>query len=211
MSRVRTAVLISGRGSNLSALIDATKAADYPAEIALVISNKPDAGGLAVAKEAGVPTKIIPHQNYPSREEFDAAIDAALREANVKLVCEAGFMRIHSEWFAKRWEGRLLNIHPSLLPAFPGIRVHQQALDAGVKISGCTVHFVVAALDSGPIVAQAAVPVQLDDTPQTLAARILEQEHHLYPTALRFLASGTIMLKDNKCVYSQTPLWNPAD
>jgi phosphoribosylglycinamide formyltransferase 1 len=209
VSRVRTAVLISGRGSNLSALIEAARAADYPAEIALVVSNKPDAAGLAVAETAGVATKIIPHQNYDTREEFDAAIDAALREANIKLVCEAGFMRIHSEWFVKRWEGRLLNIHPSLLPAFPGIRVHKQALDAGVKISGCTVHFIVPELDSGPIVAQAAVPVRLNDTPETLAARILEQEHHLYPTALRFLASGTIMLKDNRCVYSQTPLWTP--
>lgn len=176
-----------------------------------MVSNKQDAGGLAVAKDAGIATKIIPHQNYVSREEFDAAIDAALREANIRLVCEAGFMRIHSEWFVKRWEGRLLNIHPSLLPAFPGIRVHKQALDAGVKISGCTVHFIVPVLDAGPIVAQAAVPVRLNDTPETLAARILEQEHHLYPTALRFLASGMIMLKDGKCVYSHTPLWNPAD
>ncbi|MGA9796021.1 MAG: phosphoribosylglycinamide formyltransferase [Rhizomicrobium sp.] len=209
MTRVRTAVLISGRGSNLSALIGAARAADYPAEIALVISNREDAQGLAVAKDAGVPAKIIPHKDFASREEFDAAVDATLHDANIKLVCEAGFMRIHSEWFVQRWEGRLLNIHPSLLPAFPGIRVHQQALDAGVKISGCTVHFIVPALDSGPIVAQAAVPVHLNDTPETLAARILEQEHHLYPTALRFLASGTIMLKDNKCVYSQTPLWNP--
>lgn len=209
MSRVRTAVLISGRGSNLSALIEAARAADYPAEIALVISNKPEAAGLAVAETAGVATKIILHQNYDTREEFDAAIDAALRDANIKLVCEAGFMRIHSEWFVKRWEGRLLNIHPSLLPAFPGIRVHKQALDAGVKISGCTVHFIMPALDSGPIVSQAAVPVRLNDTPETLAARILEQEHAIYPTALRFLAEGAIMLKDGKCVYSQTPLWTP--
>jgi phosphoribosylglycinamide formyltransferase-1 len=209
VSRIRTAVLISGRGSNLSALIEATRAADYPAEIALVISNKPDAAGLAVAREAGVATKIIPHQNYAAREEFDAAIDAALRDADIKIVCEAGFMRIHSEWFVKRWEGRLLNIHPSLLPAFPGIRVHQQALDAGVKISGCTVHFIVPELDSGPIVAQAAVPVRLNDTPETLAARTLEQEHVLYPRALELLAQGKIMLKDAKCIYSQTPLWTP--
>lgn len=209
MSRVRTAVLISGRGSNLSALIDAERGTDYPAEIALVISNREDAPGLAVASDAGVPIKVVPHRNYASRDAFDAAIEAALREANIALVCEAGFMRIHTEWFAKRWEGRLLNIHPSLLPAFPGIRVHQQALDAGVKISGCTVHFIVPELDSGPIVAQAAVPVRLDDTPETLAARILEQEHVLYPRALELLAQGKIMLKDGKCVYSQTPLWTP--
>jgi phosphoribosylglycinamide formyltransferase-1 len=193
----------------LSALIDAARAPDYPAEIALVISNKEDAQGLSVADGAGVPVKIIPHKNYASREEFDAAIDAALREANIALVCEAGFMRIHSEGFVKRWEGRLLNIHPSLLPAFPGIRVHQQALNAGVKISGCTVHFIVPELDSGPIIAQAAVPVRLNDTVETLAARILEQEHVLYPRALELLAQGKIMLKEGKCVYSQTPLWTP--
>jgi phosphoribosylglycinamide formyltransferase-1 len=209
VSRVRTAVLISGRGSNLSALIDAARAAEYPAEIALVISNREDAQGLSVARDAGIPVQVIPHRNYPSRDAFDAAIDAALRESNIALVCEAGFMRIHSEWFVERWAGRLLNIHPSLLPAFPGIRVHQQALDAGVKISGCTVHFIVSELDSGPIVAQAAVPVKLNDTAETLATRILEQEHAIYPTALRFLAEGKIMLKDGKCVYSHTPLWSP--
>ena len=188
MSRVRTAVLISGRGSNLSALIEAAKAPDYPAEIALVVSNKEDAAGLAVARAAGVPMKIIPHKTFASREEFDAAVDAALREANIALVCEAGFMRIHSEWFVKRWEGRLINIHPSLLPAFPGIRVHQQALDAGVKVSGCTVHFIVAELDSGPIIAQATVAVLAGDTAETLAARILVEEHRIYPQALKKVA-----------------------
>jgi phosphoribosylglycinamide formyltransferase 1 len=210
VNRVRTAVLISGRGSNLAALIEAARAPEYPAEIALVISNREEASGLSVASGKGIPAKIIPHRNYATREDFDAAIDAALRDAAIALVCEAGFMRIHSEWFVKRWEGRLLNIHPSLLPAFPGIRVHQQALDAGVKISGCTVHFIVPELDAGPIVAQAAVPVKLNDTAETLAARILEQEHALYPKALAFLAQGKIMLKDGKCVFSQTPLWNPA-
>jgi len=188
VSRVRTAVLISGRGSNLSALIEAAKAPDYPAEIALVVSNKEDAAGLAVARAAGVPMKIIPHKTFASREEFDAAVDAALREANIALVCEAGFMRIHSEWFVKRWEGRLINIHPSLLPAFPGIRVHQQALDAGVKVSGCTVHFIVAELDSGPIIAQATVAVLAGDTAETLAARILVEEHRIYPQALKKVA-----------------------
>jgi phosphoribosylglycinamide formyltransferase 1 len=200
VSRVRTAVLISGRGSNLSALIEASRAADYPAEIALVISNKEDAAGLAVAREASVPTKIIPHKTFASREEFDAAVDAALREAGITLVCEAGFMRIHSEWFVKRWEGRLLNIHPSLLPAFPGIRVHQQALDAGVKVSGCTVHFIVAELDSGPIIAQASVPVLDGDTAETLAARILVEEHRIYPQALKDVAEGKIVLRDGKAL-----------
>ena len=201
MSRVRTAVLISGRGSNLSALIEAAKAPDYPAEIALVVSNKEDAAGLAVARAAGVPMKIIPHKTFASREEFDAAVDAALREANIALVCEAGFMRIHSEWFVKRWEGRLLNIHPSLLPAFPGIRVHQQALDAGVKESGCTVHFIVAELDSGPIIAQASVPVLDGDTAETLAARILVEEHRIYPQALKKVAEGRVKLENGRATF----------
>ncbi len=196
--RVKTAVFISGRGSNLSVLIEAAKAADYPAEIALVFSNKEDAAGLAVAREAGVPVKVISHKVFASREEFDAAIDAALREAGITLIAEAGFMRIHSEWFVKRWEGRMLNIHPSLLPAFPGIRVHQQALDAGVKISGCTVHFMVPELDAGPIIAQAAVPVLPGDTVETLAARILVEEHRIYPQAVRDVAAGRVILRDGK-------------
>ena len=202
MSRVRVAVLISGRGSNLGSLIDATRATDYPAEIALVVSNKENAAGLCVARNAGIPARAIPHQNFASREEFDRAIDAALREANIALVCEAGFMRIHSEWFAKTWEGKLLNIHPSLLPLFPGIRVHQQALDAGVKESGCTVHFIVPELDSGPIIAQAAVPVLPGDTVETLAARILVEEHKLYPAALKLVAEGKVKLENGKSVFS---------
>jgi phosphoribosylglycinamide formyltransferase-1 len=198
----RVAVLISGRGSNLGALIDACAAPDFPAEIALVISNKPDAAGVAVAREAGVSTVVIPHGDYASREAFDAAIEAALEAARIDIVCEAGFMRIHSEAFVRRWEGRMLNIHPSLLPAFKGIRVHQQALDAGVKISGCTVHFIVAELDSGPIVAQAAVPVLPGDTTETLAARILIEEHRIYPEALRLLAEGRVRLESGKAVFA---------
>jgi phosphoribosylglycinamide formyltransferase 1 len=204
MRKVRTAVLISGRGSNLASLIEAARAPDYPAEIVLVISNKPDAGGLAIAERAGIPTKVIPHKPFASREDFDAAIDAALREADVSLICEAGFMRIHSEWFVKRWEGRILNIHPSLLPAFPGVRVHEQALAAGVKISGCTVHFLTHELDSGPIIAQADVPVLPHDTPETLAARVLEQEHKLYPKALNLVASGKVKLENGRAVFEQT-------
>jgi phosphoribosylglycinamide formyltransferase-1 len=197
-NRKRVAVLISGRGSNLQALIDAAKAPDYPAEIALVVSNKENAAGLCVAQNAGIPTRVIPHQDYESREAFDRAIDAALREAKIDLIAEAGFMRIHSDWFAKTWEGKALNIHPSLLPLFPGIRVHQQALDAGVKESGCTVHFIVAALDSGPAIAQAAVPVLPGDTVETLAARILVEEHKLYPEALKLVAERKVVLKDGK-------------
>ena len=196
--RIRTAVLISGRGSNLQALIEATRAPEYPADIVLVISNVEIAEGLQRARDAGVPIKVISHKTFASREEFDVVIDAALLEANVSLVCEAGFMRIHSEWFVKRWEGRLLNIHPSLLPSFPGIRVHQQALQAGVKISGCTVHFIVHELDSGPIIAQAAVPVLPGDTPKTLAARVLIEEHKLYPEALKLVASGKVNLEGGR-------------
>lgn len=199
--RVRTAVLISGRGSNLRALADASRAADYPAEIVLAISNRADAAGLQIAAEYGIPAQIVPHGDFASREAFDAAIDAALRDAGVSLVCAAGFMRIHSEWFVKRWEGRLINIHPSLLPAFPGIRVHRQALDAGVKISGCTVHFVVPELDSGPIIAQAAVSVLPGDTSETLAARVLEEEHKLYPEALRLVASARVKLENGRAVF----------
>jgi phosphoribosylglycinamide formyltransferase-1 len=201
MAHVRTAVLISGRGSNLGSLIEAARAPDYPAQIVLVISNKADAGGLAIAERAGIPTKAIPHKQFSSREDFDAAIDVALREADVSLVCEAGFMRIHSEWFVKRWEGRILNIHPSLLPAFPGIHVHEQALAAGAKVSGCTVHFLTAELDSGPIIAQASVPVLPGDTAETLAARVLEQEHELYPEALKLVAEGKVKLENGRAVF----------
>jgi phosphoribosylglycinamide formyltransferase 1 len=202
--RVRTAVLISGRGSNLQALIEAARAEDYPAEIVLVISNVERAEGLQRARDAGIPTKVVPHQDFAAREEFDAAIDAVLRETDISLVCEAGFMRIHSEWFVRRWEGRLINIHPSLLPAFPGIRVHRQALNAGVKISGCTVHFIVPELDSGPIIAQAAVPVLPDDTPETLAARVLLEEHKVYPAAVKLVASGTVRLEDGGAVFQRS-------
>lgn len=200
MSRVRTAVLISGRGSNLAALIDAAKAPDYPAQIALVFSNRADAAGLDVARAAGIPVTVISHKDFVSREDFDAAIDAVLRAAGIELIAEAGFMRIHSEWFVNRWLGRMINIHPSLLPAFPGIRVHQQALDAGVAESGCTVHFMVPALDSGPIIAQARVPVLPGDTVETLAARILVEEHRIYPEALRRVAAGDVVLRDAKSV-----------
>jgi phosphoribosylglycinamide formyltransferase-1 len=198
---VRTAVLISGRGSNLAALADACRAPDYPADIVLVISNRADAPGLGTARERDLPVRIIPHKNFASREDFDAAVDEALRQADTSLICEAGFMRIHSEWFVRRWEGRILNIHPSLLPAFPGIRVHEQALAAGVKVSGCTVHFLTAELDSGPIIAQAAVPVLPDDTPELLGARVLAEEHKLYPEALRLVAEGKVRLQNGRAVF----------
>jgi phosphoribosylglycinamide formyltransferase-1 len=202
VTRVRTAVLISGRGSNLKALAAACADKDFPAEIVLVISNVESAGGLDIARDAGIATKVIPHKPFPSREAFDAEIDASLRAADVALVCEAGFMRIHSEWFVKRWEGRILNIHPSLLPSFKGVRVHEQALEAGVRVTGATVHFLVPELDSGPIIAQEPVPVATGDTPETLAARVLEAEHRLYPAALKLVAEGKVKLEGGRAVFA---------
>jgi phosphoribosylglycinamide formyltransferase-1 len=200
-ARVRTAVLISGRGSNLAALIAASRAPDYPAEVVLVVSNVETAAGLAVAREAGIRAKVIPPKEFSSRDAFDDRIDEALREAGIAIVCEAGFMRIHSDSFVRKWQGRLINVHPSLLPSFKGTGVHQQALDAGVRVSGCTVHFIVPELDSGPIIAQAAVPVHPGDTKATLSVRVLEAEHKLYPQALRLLAEGKVKLQDGKAVF----------
>jgi phosphoribosylglycinamide formyltransferase-1 len=200
-AKVRTAVLISGRGSNLASLIDACQAPDFPAEIVLVFSNVETAAGLNVAREAGIAAACVSHKAFESREAFDAQIDEALMAARVELVCEAGFMRIHSDGFVRKWEGRMINIHPSLLPAFKGIRVHQQALDAGVRITGCTVHFMVPELDSGPIIAQAAVPVMVGDTKETLSARVLEAEHRLYPEALRLVAEGRARLEGGRVAF----------
>jgi len=201
-TKVRCAVLISGRGSNLAALIAACRAPDFPAAIVLAISNVEGAEGLRHADAAGIPTRVISHRDHDSREAFDDAIDGALREHEVSLVCEAGFMRIHSDKFVRRWEGRLINIHPSLLPAFKGTRVHQQVLEAGVRISGCTVHFIVPEVDSGPIVAQAAVPVQIGDTVASLSSRVLEAEHRLYPEALRLVAERRVTLKSGKAIFA---------
>ena len=175
--KMRVGILISGRGSNMMALVEAAGAADYPAEIAAVISSAPDAPGLAWAEAQGLPARAIDHRAYAGREAFDAAVHAALTDAGVELVALAGFMRIQSAGFVARWEGRQLNIHLSLLPLFKGLQPHRQALDAGVKVSGCTVHFVIEETDSGPIVAQAAVPVLDGDTPETLADRVLAMEN----------------------------------
>jgi phosphoribosylglycinamide formyltransferase-1 len=199
VSRARTAVLISGRGSNLQALIDAAADPKFPAGIVLVISNVEDVYGLERARQAGIATAVISHKGL-SREAFDAKIDAALEAAGVQFVCLAGFMRILSDGFARKWQGRILNIHPSLLPSFKGVHVHEQALAAGVKFSGCTVHFVVPELDSGPIVEQAVVPVLPGDTPDSLAARVLEQEHKIYPHALRLVAEGKVKLEGGRAV-----------
>ncbi len=202
-AKKRTAILISGRGSNMEALVEAAKAPDYPAEIALVFSNKADAAGLSFAAKAGIPTLVVSHKDFASREAFDEAINAALAKAKIDIVCLAGFMRILSAPFTKKWEGRMLNIHPSLLPLFKGVHVHEQALAAGVRVSGCTVHFALADLDAGPIVAQAAVPVLTGDTPDSLAARVLVQEHRIYPEALRMLASGEVRLEAGRAVFAR--------
>jgi phosphoribosylglycinamide formyltransferase 1 len=194
--KVKTGILISGRGSNMAALIEAARAPDYPADIALVISNRPNAAGLERAKAAGIETLVIDHKAYPSREAFDDAVHAALVAAKIELIALAGFMRIQSAGFVDRWIGRQLNIHPSLLPAFKGLHPHRQALDAGVRISGASVHFVTHELDGGPIVAQSAVPVPPGDTIEALEARILAAEHTLYPAAVRLVASGKARLSD---------------
>lgn len=195
--RLKLGVLISGRGSNLQALIDACAAPDFPADIALVLSNKADAFGLERAAKAGVPTAVVSHRDYPGdKPAFEAAIDARLREAGVGLVCLAGFMRLLSEGFVERWRNRLINIHPSLLPSFKGLDTHERALAAGVRFHGCTVHFVRPAMDEGPIVAQAAVPVLPDDDAQTLCERVLLSEHALYPHAIRLIAEGRACVED---------------
>ena len=187
----RVAILISGRGSNMTALIEAAKASDYPAEIVLVVSNRPDAPGLAHAYAAGVATAVIDHTAFgDKREAFERALDDELRNNRIDLVCLAGFMRLLTPWFVARWSGRMLNIHPSLLPQFKGLDTHRRVLEAGVKRHGATVHFVVPEMDSGPIVVQDSVAVQDGDTEATLAARVLELEHQIYPRALRAVAEG---------------------
>jgi phosphoribosylglycinamide formyltransferase-1 len=188
--RRRVAVLISGRGSNMVSLIEAAHDPAYPAQIVLVVSNRPNAGGLERARAAGILTAVIDHKQHPDRESFDAALDRTLRQHGIEIVCLAGFMRILTPGFVEGWAGRMLNIHPSLLPEFKGTDTHRRALAAGVARHGCTVHFVTPELDSGPIVAQAEVPVLPHDTEDTLAARVLAQEHLLYPRALALVASG---------------------
>ncbi len=193
-SKKRVAILISGRGSNMQALVEAARAPDYPAEIALVISNRPEAPGLGWAKAAGIPTLALDHKLYENREHFEGQLQSVLEISKIDLVALAGFMRLMTAPFVERWRGRMINIHPSLLPAFKGLHTHEQALAAGVRISGCTVHFVSSEMDAGPIVAQAAVPVLPGDTPATLAARVLAAEHKLYPAALALVAEGRAVL-----------------
>ncbi|MFP1631424.1 phosphoribosylglycinamide formyltransferase [Zhengella sp. ZM62] len=192
--RKRTAVLISGRGSNMTALIQASMDPAYPAEIVLVISNKADAKGLETARAAGIATQVIAYRDHGSREAHDAAIDAALRAAKIEIVALAGYMRLLTPDFVRAWQGRMINIHPALLPLFKGLDTHQRALDAGVRVHGCTVHFVTPDMDDGPIIAQTAVPVETGDTEETLAARVLDAEHATYPQALAMLARGDVRM-----------------
>ena len=201
MKKLKVGVLISGRGSNLQALLEACATPEFPAEIVLVISNVADAGGLAYAAKAGIPSVVLEHQDFESCEAFDAAIDLKLREAGIEFVCLAGFMRLLSATFMKIWEGQVMNIHPSLLPAFKGLDVHEQALAAGVRVSGCTVHYVVAELDSGPIILQAEVPVEPNDTADSLAARVLKAEHRIYPEALKMIAENRARLENGDAVF----------
>jgi phosphoribosylglycinamide formyltransferase-1 len=198
----RVAILISGRGSNMAALIRAAMTEDFPAEIAVVISNRADAGGLEKARVSGIPTVTIESKPFgKDRAAFEAVLQSALDEHRIDLVCLGGFMRLFTAEFVRRWYGRMLNIHPSLLPAFPGLDPHGQALTAGVKIAGATVHFVIPETDAGPILMQGAVAVRDDDTPDTLSARILEIENQIYPEALRLVASGRIRLEGNICKF----------
>jgi phosphoribosylglycinamide formyltransferase-1 len=192
VARLKVAVLISGRGSNLQALIDACAKPGFPTEIVLVISNRADAAGLQRAAEARIATAVIPHRDYPSREAFDAALTAALERARIDLVCLAGFMRLLTPGFVEHWRDRLINIHPSLLPSFPGLDTHARALTQGVRFTGCTVHFVRAEMDNGPIIVQASVPVLQGDTAEKLAARVLAAEHRAYPLALKLIGEGKV-------------------
>ena len=192
--KTRVAILISGRGSNMQALVEAARSADYPAEIVLVISNRPEAPGLAWAKAQGLPTLALDHKLYENREHFEGQLQSVLEISKIDLVALAGFMRLMTPPFVERWRGRMINIHPSLLPLFKGLRTHEQALAAGVRISGCTVHFVSSEMDAGPIIAQAAVPVLPGDSPDALAARVLAAEHRLYPAALALVARGQAVL-----------------
>ena len=198
------AVLLSGRGSNLQALIDACGAPDFPAEIIHVISNNPDAVGLLRAQDAGIGTSVLNHREYETREAFDTEVTRVLEDANAEVVCLAGFMRILTEGFVSHWTDRLLNIHPSLLPSFKGLDAQQQALDAGVKLAGCSVHFVRPGVDEGPIIAQAAVPVLDDDDAKALSARILALEHRLYPRVVRLIAEGRVTVVDERVTISDS-------
>ncbi len=205
MAALKVGVLISGRGSNLQSLINAVAEEGYPAEIALVISNVPGAAGLARAEAAGIPTQVVDHTGFGDRKAFEATLNDTLKAAGVELVCLAGFMRLLTEDFVTRWWDRLVNIHPSLLPAFRGLHVHQRVVDYGARFSGCTVHFVRPAMDDGPIIVQAAVPVHPDDDAEALAARVLAVEHEIYPLAVRMIADHRVRVVDERVLVQGCP------
>ncbi|HEX9646673.1 MAG TPA: phosphoribosylglycinamide formyltransferase [Alphaproteobacteria bacterium] len=195
---LRLAIVISGRGSNMRALVDACRAEAFPAEVGVVISNRADAAGLAAARAAGVPVRVLDEATFEHREAFDAALDEAVADAGASLVCLAGFMRLLGTPFVERWRDRLINVHPSLLPAFRGLDTHARVLAAGARFSGCTVHFVRPAMDEGPIIVQAAVAVHTGDSPASLARRVLAQEHRIYPLAVRWIADGRVRVVDER-------------
>lgn len=215
MSRLKLAVMISGRGSNLQALIDATADPAFPAEIILVLSNRPGALGLERAAKAGIPTRVIDHKTFADRAAFDAEMTAAMEAAGTDLVCLAGFMRLLSDEFVDHWRDRMINIHPSLLPAFKGLDVQERVLARGARFAGCTVHYVRKEMDTGPIIVQAVVPVHPDDTPDSLAARVLAREHDIYPLAVRLIAEGRVTIDENDraviagAVAQESALLNP--
>ena len=207
MNRKRVAVLISGRGSNMAALIEAAKDKTYPAEIVLVVSNRPDAGGLMVARANGITTEVVDHAAFgKDRTAFESALQAVLERHRIDIVCLAGFMRLLTAGFVRQWQHRILNIHPALLPAFKGLDTHRRALEAGVKVHGATVHFVVPEMDSGPIIAQAAVNVRPGETEEELAARVLKVEHQIYPLALKLLAEGRVRVENGRCLVDGVPV-----
>jgi phosphoribosylglycinamide formyltransferase-1 len=209
-SKLKLGVLISGRGSNLQSLIDAAQEPDFPAEIVTVISNVPDVAGLDRAAEAGLSTSVINHKDFGGREPFEDALDAALQDAGVELVCLAGFMRLLTDGFVNRWLDKMINIHPSLLPAFKGLHTHERALEAGVPFSGCTIHFVRPEMDDGPIITQTAVPIRQGDTPGTLAARVLVEEHKIYPLAVRLIAEDRVSIENGEVTIDDAAASNNA-
>jgi phosphoribosylglycinamide formyltransferase-1 len=196
--KLKIGVLISGRGSNLQSLIDATQNPNFPAKIVLVIANVPGVEGIERAKKARIPNKVIDHKDFQGRGPFEDEIHATLVEAGVELVCLAGFMRLLTDGLVNRWLGNMINIHPSLLPSFKGLHTHQRAIDSGVRFSGCTIHFVHPKMDDGPIIAQASVPIHQDDTPDTLAGRVLIEEHKIYPLAVRLIADQKVSIENGK-------------
>ena len=207
MHRLRVAILISGRGSNMAALIEAAKDRNFPAEIVLVLSNRPDAPGLGIARAAGIAPAVVDHTTYgKNRVSFDGAMQTVLEQNRIELLCLAGFMRLLTDDFVNQWQGRMINIHPALLPAFKGLDTHKRAIEAGAKLHGATVHFVVPEMDAGPIIAQGAVAVRTDDSEQTLAARVLAVEHRIYPLALKLVAEGRVQIVDGRCLIDGLPV-----